>query len=219
MDPNNFGLDHPVHISWARLMLQHMINGNGITKYKHTTGPVFWGPYDKQPYYISITDCSGFINALIKKSYNLNVGWAGVPRPYASTYYRLTLEQKFFTEIKNIHDLRIGDFIIFKILPGTSKSDNTGHIMLANGLPKNIISKTPFVPKTLQWAVNIIDQSSAHGKNDSRFLTKSTGLGTGFLRIYTDYDGTLQGYCWSTDPNSKYIDKSFHPLVIGRLVI
>ncbi len=188
---------------------------------------------------MSITDCSGFVNALLKKSYNLSSisnNWLGVPRPYASTYYRAIMSETYFKKITNINDANIGDFIVFRILPGTSKSDNTGHIMLINQQPILMRSQPPIItenhtlitnsrlenntilPKTLQWTVNIIDQSSEHGPTDSRYPNK-TGLGTGNFRIYTDHAGNLQGYSWSTQPNSKYIDHSVHPLVIGHLDI
>ena len=203
------------HVYLARLLLENIMDDNGITIYEHTNGPVIWGPD-----YVSITDCSGFINALLKKSYNLPPLWAGVKRPYASTYYNLINEQKKFIKITNINNTKIGDFIVFKILVRKSKKDNTGHIMMINDIPNKIISVPPIIDNTLQWQINIIDQSSSHGSLDSRYINqqnKTTGLGTGFLRIYTNSLGELQGYAWSISPGSKYIDKTIHPLVIGRL--
>ena len=207
----------PSHLAWARLMLYAILYKDGITTYRHTSGPVFWGLYNNQPNYISITDCSGFVNALLRQAYNLPIGWSGVNRPYASTYYRMINEQKYFIKIINIKNAKIGDFIVFKILPGTSKSDNTGHIMIINEQPKLINAKSPIVPNTLQWLINIIDQSSTHGTNDSRYQNKRTGLGTGDIRIYTDTQGNLLGHSWSTESNSRYIDKTERLLVIGRL--
>ena len=204
----------PSHLVWARLMLYAILYKDGITTYRHTNGPVFWAAYNNQPNYISITDCSGFVNALLKQAYDLPIGWSGVNRAYASTYYRMINEQKYFTKITNIKNAKIGDFIVFKILPNTNKSDNTGHIMIINQEPKLINNQSS---NTLQWSVNIIDQSSAHGTNDSRYQNKQTGLGTGYIRIYTDTEGNLLGHSWSTESNSRYIDKTERPLVIGRL--
>lgn len=202
------------HVYWARLMLTNIINGHGYTTYKHTTGPVIWSP----SYYVSVTDCSGYINALIKQSYLLDpLQWSGVARPYASTYYKLILEQRSFTKITNIYSAKVGDFIVIRYLPGTTKTDNTGHIMLLNQLPIKINNRPPSIRNTIQWAVDIIDQSSSHGANDSRYATGKTGLGTGYLRIYTNVNGNLVGYSWSTGTGSKYVDHSVHPLVIGRL--
>ena len=204
-----------LHVYLARILLKNIMDGNGITIYEHTNGPVIWNPD-----YVSITDCSGFINALLKKSYNLPPLWTGVKRPYASTYYHLINEKRNFIKITNINNARIGDFIVFRILPGTTISDNTGHIMLINDIPNKIITMPPVIGNTVQWAINIIDQSSSHGSVDSRYIdqeNKTTGLGTGFFRIYTNSTGELQGYAWSISSGSKYIDKAVHPLVIGRL--
>lgn len=207
------------HIYWARLLLDNILNGNGYTKYEHTNGPVLWGFYDNNSQYVSVTDCSGFINALLKKVYDLPTNWLGINRPYAITYYRAIDVQKNFIKIDNIYNTKIGDFIVFRILPGTSKSDNTGHIMLVNDMPKKIFSISPLITNTIQWKINIIDQSSYHGTDDTRYNDITTGLGSGFLRIYTDMTGNLQGYSWSMSVHSQYIDKNVHPLVIGRLNI
>lgn len=207
------------HICWAKIMLYNILNGNGYTKYEHSNGPVYWGPYDNQSQYVSVTDCSGFINALLIKTHNLPTNWLGVNRPYAVTYYRAIMAQKNFIRINNIYDTKIGDFIVFRILPGTSKSDNTGHIMLINDLPKKVLPSAPQISNTIQWTVSIIDQSSSHGPNDTRYQNNTNGLGNGLLRIYSDMSGNLQGYTWSTSIHSQYIDKNVHPLVIGRLNI
>jgi hypothetical protein len=209
------------HLFWSRLLLSHILKGNGQTTYRHISGPIFWGPYDNHPIYISITDCSGFINALLQKSYHFPTGWLGKNRPYAITYYNQIINnENNFINITNIKDAKIGDFIVFRILPGTSKTNDTGHIMIINDLPKIIQNKTPIITDTQQWVVQIIDQTAnPHGQNDTRNMDNNnkTGLGIGYFRIYTDTNGLLKGYAWSTDNNSKFIDTTIHPLVIGRL--
>lgn len=207
----------PKHVRLARQMLGNILKGHGVTAYRHTDGPVTWGSDMDQ--YISLTDCSGYINALLKKSYGLPNYWLGTTRPYASTYYRAINSGKNFARISNIKNVRIGDFIVFRIIPGTSNSDNTGHIMIVNGLPKLMTTSPPIKSGTLQWSVYIIDQSSqVHGDSDTRYPGK-TGLGSGYFRIYTDASGRLQGHAWSTEPKSKFYNQSFRPLVIGRLRI
>lgn len=207
----------PSHLYWARLLLANIVADNGVTIYRHSNGPVLWTPE-----YISITDCSGFINALLKKSYQLlPIDWSNNNRAYASTYYNaingeFTNKPKYFTKIINIFDAKVGDFIVFRIFPGTKGSDNTGHIMIINEKPIRIQSTVPHVNGFAQWIVNIMDQSSAHGNSDSR-KNGATGLGIGYFRIYTDANGNLQGYSWSPDDNSKYVGMQTRPLVIGRL--
>ncbi|AVL95082.1 hypothetical protein ma695 [Moumouvirus australiensis] len=230
----------PSQVAWARLLLKEIMNGNGQTEYEHTNGPVWWGNHDDRDIYLSITDCSGFINALLKKSYgipNLEFEeWFGVKRPYASTYYKIINRQNGFTKINNIKDARVGDFIVTRFPPGTSKGDDTGHIMMINNDPEHIYSHlennsgyNPRNPNNKnsapanQWRVNIIDQTaSPHGKYDTRYIDgeeKITGLGSGYIKIYTDPLGRIQGYSWSLSNKSKYIDKSVHPILIGRLDI
>lgn len=208
------------HMYWARLLLLNILKNNGYTKYEHTSGPIYWGPCDNKQQYTSVTDCSGFINALIRKTYGLPINWLGKKRPYAATYYEMINLQNYFIKITNVWDAKVGDFIVFINLVKTSKNDNTGHIMIINKMPMQIKEKRPYINNTIQWIINIIDQSSnAHGRTDTRYTNKSTGLGNGNLRIYTDYSGNIQGYTWSTESYSQYIDKSMRPLVIGRLDI
>ena len=92
------------HLFWARILFDHI--GKGITYYEHSTGPVVWGPYDKQQLYQCITDCSGLVNALIKKAYS--VSFLNVLRPYASTYYHAILNQNHFIYIKQIQQALAG---------------------------------------------------------------------------------------------------------------
>lgn len=194
----------PIHVNNTRLLLYNILYKNGMTIYRHTNGPVDFGSK-----FVSITDCSGYVNALLDQSYRLPTRWSGVMRPYASTYYRLITQQRFFTRINNIFNCQIGDFIVYRIFPGSSKTDNTGHIMMINQLPIEIAPN--------RYSVNIIDQSSSHGRNDTRFNAKyMTGLGSGYFSLYTDDSGNLIGYSWSAELKSKFINQNDRPLVIGR---
>lgn len=211
-------------LDWARILLFNIINGKGETMYRHSNGPVWWGPYDNQKYYLSITDCSGFVNALLKRSYNLTNNdfstWFRTARPYASTYYKMINEQRGFIKFDNIHNVQLGDFIVFKFPPGTSKGDDTGHIVLVNQKPVRIVPTMPYEQNLLQWRVNIIDQTgSPHGPYDTRYHSGKTGLGSGDIRIYTDALGKIAGYSWSLNPNSKYVDHEYHPILVGRVNI
>jgi len=207
---------------WARLLLQKIIRDNGETLYRHTTGPVWWGKYDNKDKYISITDCSGFVNALLCQSFNLTTqdlyNWFGTKRPYASTYYKSFVDNNGFEGFYNLNNAAIGDFIAINFLPGTGGGRNTGHIVLIDGSPTLKDNSSPIINDTLQWIVPIIDQSSHHGTSDTRYSDKPyTGLGKGLMRFYTDKSGTLSGYTWSLLDVSLYINISKHPLIIGRL--
>ena len=91
--------------------------------------------------------------------------------------------------------------------PDSNKGQNTGHIMLINDIP---IMVSPN-----EYHVKIIDQSGAHGNNDTRYPDK-TGIGSGIFRIYTDNNTEPIAYTWSTSSDSKYVPVSIHPIATGR---
>ncbi|BCS83482.1 hypothetical protein QLL95_gp0641 [Cotonvirus japonicus] len=249
----------PSQVVWARLMLKEIRKGNGETEYQHTTGPVWWGPHDSKSIYLCITDCSGFINALIKKSYNISeqefAEWFGSERPLVSTYCKTIVEGNGFQRIFNINNIEIGDFIAIRFPASRHTGDDTGHIMLIDSEPEEIVTVNPIIDNEsyydkeyvghankitaiLQWRIRIIDQTSTpHGKTDTRYPTNSsdssdssdssnskysansTGLGSGYIKIYTDTKGKFMGYSWTTSRKSKYVDKSVHPIIVGKLFI
>ncbi|MFT4161735.1 hypothetical protein, partial [Shinella sp.] len=74
------------------------------------------------------------------------------------------------------------------------------------------------------WAVAVIDSSeSGHGPQDTRYKRGADGrdhpgLGGGVLRLYTDADGRVTGFSWSTRPISRFIPPQQEHVVLGRLV-
>jgi hypothetical protein len=106
--------------------------------------------------------------------------------------------------------------------------DNTGHIAIINALPViKEIATQPIVNGTIQWLVEVLDQSGGHGDNDNRGQYDG-GLGIGYMRIYTDSTGAIAGYTWSNHPKSKFIRAAQEPgsaslsrgqrgILIGRL--
>ena len=194
------------HVYWANLLLSHI----DTTEYKHSSGPVSWYKFNDKNTYTSITDCSGFINSLLKQSYGLNNEQfrtiMGVNRPYAKTYYDAIINDNSFINVASVKNYNIGDFITLRYLD-SAKGKNTGHIMLINELP--------IMAKPNEYHIKIIDQSGAHGSNDTRYPDK-TGLGSGIFRIYTDNNGIPTGYSWSTSSKSKYISVSLRPIATGR---
>lgn len=203
----------PPQIYWANLLLEKITPQT--TNYRHTTGPVVWGPFNDQPQYLSITDCSGFVTALLKQSYGLSemqfTSIIGVKRPYARTYYAAILNQRSFIRITSIFDVFVGDFIAIRY-PNSVKGQNTGHIMLINDLPKQMDNQR----NLRTYAVRIVDQSGTHGSDDTRSAQKYSGLGSGDFRIYTNDQGIPTGYSWSTSSTSRYISVEERPLVFGR---
>nr|WBF70489.1 hypothetical protein [Megavirus caiporensis] len=234
----------PSQVAWARLLLQEIVHDNGETEYENSSGPVWWGPHDDKSTYLSITDCSGFMNALLKRSYSIPNSdfsdWFGSKRPLASTYYKSIDKQNGFRRISNVNNIKVGDIIAIRFPPGTSRSDDTGHVMLINAEPEKMTnsleSESNYNPRkppirntsrnnisVNEWRVNVIDQTaSPHGKYDTRYVNSDeqvSGLGSGYIKLYTDNNGKILGYSWSLNKKSKFIDRSVHPILIGRLDI
>ncbi len=95
--------------------------------------------------------------------------------------------------------------------------------MLVADRPKQIQSQPPLVPGTQQWQVTVIDSSeSGHGPTDTRYKKGSDGkdhdgVGQGIFRVYTDNQGGVAGFAWSTVAASKFRAPDDENLVIGRL--
>ncbi len=56
--------------------------------------------------------------------------------------------------------LKIGDFIVFFSPPGTRHSNNTGHIMMINHLPKLIAKNS--TNTVFKWQIQIMIKQQVH---------------------------------------------------------
>jgi hypothetical protein len=193
------------------------------TNYQHHNGVVHF-PGDGSGRPECRTDCSGFVDAVLKKAYGLSSSqlsdWLDAKRPLAKHYHEAIAAQHGFQRIPIIPDARPGD-ILAVTYPAGAKENNTGHVMIVAGSPKQRTPSVPVVGETLQWEVPVIDESeSGHGKTDTRHRpdkTSADGLGRGILRIYTDREGRIAGYAWSVLQVSKFQSQSAHNMVIGRI--
>ena len=92
-----------------------------------------------------IHDCSGLIDALLRRSYGVGEAalhsWiGGRRRPLAKNYYKTFVEQRGFQRIGQIGAILPGDFIAMEFLPWAGdKGHDTGHILVVNGLPREIV--------------------------------------------------------------------------------
>jgi hypothetical protein len=170
------------------------------------------------------TDCSGLLDAVLKRAYHLNSAqlsdWLDAERPLAKHYHAAISAGRGFKRINALPEVRAGDILAIDY-PAGSKGNNTGHVMIVAGTPKERKSSEPVVGRTLQWEVPVIDESeSGHGTTDTRHRpdhTSADGLGRGVLRIYTDRQGHVAGYAWSVQKVSKFQDQSVKNMVIGRV--
>jgi hypothetical protein len=193
------------------------------TNYQHHDGVVHF-PGEGSARAECRTDCSGFVDAVIKHAYGLKSAqlsdWLDAKRPLAKHYHEAIAAKHGFGRIPVLQDARPGD-ILAVTYPAGAKENNTGHVMIVAGLPKQRTPSAPVVGDTLQWEVPVIDESeSGHGKTDTRHhpdKTSADGLGRGVLRIYTDHEGRIAGYAWSVLQVSKFQSQSAHNMVIGRI--
>ena len=93
--------------------------------------------------------------------------------------------------------------------------------MIVNAVPTRRQPSKPEVDATEQWEVSVIDSSeSGHCRTDTRRKADNSfgdGVGQGVFRLYTNLNGDIVGYTWSTFANSDSYDQNTRQLVVGRL--
>ena len=207
-------------LEWATVLVRELRPED--TSYQHKNDYVKWKDEAGSRKYESHTDCSGFLTALLERSYGFTQSdlerWLGKRRPLAIDYHDAILNQRGFKHIQRVSDVEPGDVLAIKYPPD---ADNSGHIMLVAEPPRRAKSTKPEIQGTEQWEVAVIDSSkSGHGKTDTRRRDDGTfgsGVGEGVFRIYANRDGRIAGYAWSTFANSEYYDERQRHLVVGRM--
>ncbi len=205
----------PPHLTLAREMAA-AVSGE-TTSYRHKRETFVWPGQGRTAE--CRTDCSGFWNALLPKSYpaitpGVLQSWLKRRRPTASDYYDAIKGHRGFLSCDRIVDLKPGTFIAIKYEKG---SGNTGHTFLVDESPHLISAQPPTEPDTTQYSVHILDVTSTpHGEGDTR---SGTGLGLGYLRIYVNSDGTFAGHCWSMSPKCVYMPMGRRPMAAGTIDI
>jgi hypothetical protein len=215
----------PVHLRLARQLVATLTPEN--TSYRHERGTVQCAGIQEATISCSHTDCSGFLNGLLRLAYGLNDAALrtrfGTSRPLARHYFDAIAKSKGFTPIQLLPEVRPGDIIAVRYAKDDPENTdhNTGHVLLVAKRPEERRASAPLISGTRQWEVGVIDQShSGHGNTDTRNHngSKGQGLGEGILRLYSDaQSGAITGYSWSTLKGSKYHDHDSRAIVIGRL--
>lgn len=211
--------DIPPHLQLARQLLEDVSPARN--SYQHN-GWVLWkgdlGLFGRVSEPEVKTDCSGLVDALFERLNSQALTavqhghWKGYPK--AENYYESIAAGQGFVRRKGIGQVQPGDIFAAKY----QNEKDTGHVMIINALPQPLNpSQKPQIDGTLQWAVEVIDSSSAHWKGDTRYREdggQQTGIGRGTIRLYTLPDGSLAGWAWSLGPGSKYRDHD--QLAIGQ---
>lgn len=216
--------DVPQHLSELRLLQKGVLPEDN--SYVHRPADVRWKEAHGSSKYVCRTDCSGLLNALIAHSYGVKKRefrhWLGALRPKAADYAFAIKEGKGFVRISSIEKILPGDVIAmrYQVNPKT-KTQNTGHVLIADSVAFLRQATPPIIPGTRQWEIDVIDSSkTGHGTQDTRFAYDRIhpGVGKGVLRLYTDEGGELVGYTASTSPISLYYSQEARELYIGRLL-
>jgi hypothetical protein len=189
------------------------------TDYRHGKWDVEW----ENPAHC-YTDCSGFLDAVLLHSYRWSRDdlrhWLQSGRPNAAVYYHAIEGGNGFTSIPRIQDIIPGDVLAVLYL---KRTDNSGHIMIADGAAVQRPGSAPLVAQTVQWEIPIIDCSeSGHGPQDTRHKMGADGkdhpgLGKGSLRLYAKPTGEIVGFSWSVLKASSFKSAETEPLLVGRL--
>ncbi|WP_437970430.1 hypothetical protein WMF04_14560 [Sorangium sp. So ce260] len=172
---------------------------------------------------------------------DINNLW-GSNSPSSLIYYSNFAAGNNVTQVTNANNILPGDVLVIGL--GTTGS-YSGHTLIITDVPLGLGAPTnpalnPLKPSTKQWALPIADTTnSVHGCNakypDSRWTgtctsgTFTPGMGTGYMRLYSDLSGNLsgltvasnglngQGHSWSVTSGATVYDASTRPYVIGRV--
>lgn len=218
--PTNINTQNALHLMNLRNLLETVAPED--SSYRHHDSVVLWKGQDGAEKAVSHADCSSLLNKLLEYTYGISPAqlkaWlGGRVRPHARNYYQAILNQNRFQRIRFIQQILPGDIIAMRYLHGHGdKARDTGHVMVINGLPRQIKSNLEYYQR---WSVAVIDSSGGHGKKDTRFRNgeSHSGLGEGDFSLYSKSDGTIVGYSWTTSDSSKFYDDTARPLVVGRL--
>ncbi|MDB4976321.1 MAG: chitinase [Myxococcaceae bacterium] len=180
--------------------------------------------------YRNVSDCSYFVNATLKRAYQLTDAslnsWlctatdpCGVGRPQAKHYFDAIMNGSRFTTLAKVSQVQRGDLIAMRYASGT----DTGHVMWAASAPVAAGTGTDRNNVTIYfYKVDVIDSSASyHGSDDKRHLAGiDQGVGRGTARLVAYADGDLAGYSWSPFNQEVYIngDGQGRSVVAGRYV-
>jgi hypothetical protein len=170
--------------------------------------------------------CSTFVTNILKHSYKWSnryfKNWLQSTSPYAETYHEAIMSENRFSNITNIDQVDAGDLMSIKYPDKKSdqKSRYTGHMAIIAEKPTPRESTRPILRDTRQYRVPVYDTSGGgHGYEDTRYtggLGWRSGVGYGYMRLYTNLSGEIVGYTWSERGGPFYSMRS-NPVVVGRL--
>ncbi|MBK8816253.1 MAG: hypothetical protein IPN42_12495 [Methylococcaceae bacterium] len=217
---NSAFAETPMHLFWADDMVQHVSQDKNA--YATGTSYMRWPNADEAGFYENYTKCSTFITLVMMKSYGWTnstfTNWMASTSPSSDKYFDAINSENGFLKIDTIDEIIPGDIIAIKYPTGSTV---TGHTMIVRSVATPRIAKSPIVPNTYQYEIQVIDSSqTGHGPTDTRMKPDGSfdpGAGIGVLRLYVNSSAALVGYAWSTYSTSTFYDTSSRPIALGRL--
>ncbi len=202
----------PLHLTLARQLLENVALSHN--EYRHTEQISL--PSDGlSKGFTMYADCSGLAIALLDRATSPARSLMSVQksrqRPLAEDFVHSIQGAQGFNKITTIESIQPGDLIAWKFTLDSDKkiAKVTGHVMLIDTIPVNIENRAPFVPKTIQYEVFVIDSSKAyHDPRDTRVQadgTKIKGLGRGKLRLYVSANHEIVGFA------NNFTNATFQP--------
>jgi hypothetical protein len=160
-------------------------------------------------------DCSGFLLAIFERAgYRIRsqmpflVATPKRKRPRAEDFVLSIEEEKGFTRITRVTDIRPGDLLAHAMLDVADQrqAGTTGHVFLIDSAPKKIWAWKPVVAGTDQYEVTIIDSNGELvGEDDTRRAAGiDAGLGRGTIRLYADAEGRLVGWARTFHKSDRF---------------
>lgn len=192
----------PPHVALAEQMVDGILPANN--SYTYATPTVRFTGINGATAMYNASDCSSFITKLLQASYKFTnamfTSWTGDSNPQAEDYYAAAMANKGFLHFSNVNAIQPGDLFIIRY---TGDQTDTGHMTLITAAPTyDGVSTRSETLGDRVYTLPILDcTSTPHGSSDSRYDTQQTGVGTGFMRLYTDSSGNLITYSWNNYVN------------------
>jgi hypothetical protein len=192
----------PIHVALAQQMVSEILPANN--SYTNGKPTVRFAGIDGATTMYNASDCSSFVTQLLQASYDISdatfTSWTGEADPEAEDYYAAAIENRGFIAYNSVHSIEAGDLFIIKY---TGAQKDTGHMVVITAAPTYVgVSERTGVEGYQVYTLPILDVTgSPHGSSDSRYATAQDGIGTGYMRLYTDSAGNLITYQWNDYPN------------------
>lgn len=208
------------HLWWEEALVSHVAPQNNT--YASNPSYITWAGVNGAKETSNRSKCSSFLTLSLQQGYGWTSdtfrAWLGSPSPTAARYHDAIVAEDGFSRVMTVKDIAPGDIIAIRYPEGEAVS---GHVATAASVATARAPTDPLIAGTSQFELTVLDSSSSgHGPTDTRRQPDGswhTGAGRGLMRLYTDAQGHIVGYTWSTYSISVFYPPSIRHLAVGRL--